>query len=449
MKITRKKINCSAEVAPSPVQASTWMGKYVDINNATNKVYFDLASNDFEEAEGYFADSIPVPFKKAVLLGRAPSIALAEADGFIPLETCTDVENQDDLLGAVDTGLEYWYYTRHGMGPGTIPSGVAVLDWYEEGYDTWVLLDKMLTTEELNDYELKEQTPPLGAVSHNGVAIEGATCTKVSEDDDGIEYVISSVDVDAAEDSQDLMDAIKAEINEGCIQYLTGPHGGFLRPGTPKESRWDMTADEMYVLDVRKEGDQICCEVRAELDYEGLENLIEVLNPIIQQFNKGSYFEPVTSGIIDAYVPISDADEPVSIDGAVSRADDLALARHEDEWLEDDREFKDPEDKNPLVIEFDFDFKAKVDSDGEWEEVGDDVLIPEDVDYSDEGVDRTRMEEDLCELLIWEIPSEEGTYKVSGHAKLYYEYKDEFDTWPTFRIKYSAISDVDVARAGR
>ena len=40
------------------------------------------------------------------------------------LDAATEVE------GAVDTGLEYWYFTRHGFGPGTIPADVQVVDWY-------------------------------------------------------------------------------------------------------------------------------------------------------------------------------------------------------------------------------------------------------------------------------------------------------------------------------
>lgn len=158
------------------------------------------------------------------------------------------VESCDTVEGAIDTGLEYWYYGRHGIGPGTIPQGVTVLDTVEEGWKTWMLLDKLLTTEELKYYDLKEEWPPEGSISHNGTVIascdtvEGATveeleeamnkykgdvdrisqqlddlqnnvkersglfgkrkkkglfsgeCTEVSQDDENIEYVVSSDD---------------------------------------------------------------------------------------------------------------------------------------------------------------------------------------------------------------------------------------------------------------
>ena len=64
------------------------------------------------------------------------------------------------LNESVDTGMEYWYYTKHGIGPGAIPKGVTVLDTVEtDDWGTYVLLDKMLTTKELEDYEIKEQVP--------------------------------------------------------------------------------------------------------------------------------------------------------------------------------------------------------------------------------------------------------------------------------------------------
>ena len=56
----------------------------------------------------------------------------------------------------------FWYYSKHGMGPGTIPKDVKVVDWYEDDdYNTWVALDDVLTTQELREYDLKEQKPPI------------------------------------------------------------------------------------------------------------------------------------------------------------------------------------------------------------------------------------------------------------------------------------------------
>ena len=69
---------------------------------------------------------------------------------------------------SVDTGMSYWYLFKHGLGPGTMPKGVNVLKVIEDGWKDYVLLDKMLTTEELNEYEIKEATPPDELLAENG-----------------------------------------------------------------------------------------------------------------------------------------------------------------------------------------------------------------------------------------------------------------------------------------
>lgn len=43
-------------------------------------------------------------------------------------------------------------------------------------------------------------------------------------------------------------------------------------------------------------------EVRAEVDYNDLTRLCELLDPIVKLYDEGSYFEPVNPGIIEAYL---------------------------------------------------------------------------------------------------------------------------------------------------
>ena len=56
--------------------------------------------------------------------------------------------------------------------------------------------------------------------------------------------------------------------------------------------------DEYFFVEVNRVGDHIECEVRAELDYDGLNTLCGHLNPILQKYNPAAYFEPVQPGII-------------------------------------------------------------------------------------------------------------------------------------------------------
>lgn len=59
---------------------------------------------------------------------------------------------------------KYWYFTTHGIGPGMLPKGVNVLDT-QEGQNrkgTWgdyLLLDAVLNTDELREYDLVELAP--------------------------------------------------------------------------------------------------------------------------------------------------------------------------------------------------------------------------------------------------------------------------------------------------
>lgn len=59
---------------------------------------------------------------------------------------------------------KYWYFTTHGIGPGTIPKGVHILD-VKEGQNkkgTWgdyICLDAILNTSELREFDLIELAP--------------------------------------------------------------------------------------------------------------------------------------------------------------------------------------------------------------------------------------------------------------------------------------------------
>lgn len=61
---------------------------------------------------------------------------------------------------------------------------------------------------------------------------------------------------------------------------------------------------DYLVVDIQPAEDGwLNCEVRAELSYEGMSDMIEALNPIVQKYDKDAYFDNVTGGIISAYLP--------------------------------------------------------------------------------------------------------------------------------------------------
>lgn len=106
-------------------------------------------------------------------------------------------------------------------------------------------------------------------------------------------------------------------------------------------------------------------------------------------------------------------------------------------------------DKDPLKIEFDFDFVVDVFDDTSWAPADGEDPFYHAGDYTEEGVAEDRLEEDFFDMLLWYIPSEGGKYRVKGTAKLEYDYDDELDTYPRFMSRYSTISDVEISNAGR
>lgn len=722
-------------------------------------------------------------------------VEFVEDDIYDMLDACDDealrqrllsaIEGCSKITGSVDTGLDYWYYSKHGIGPGTIPSGVQVLDWYEEGYKTWMLLDKMLTTQELNDYELKEQFPPEGVTTHNGTVIEGCSniiaskCKKVSEDDKAIKYVVSSspydvdedlefIDIDSSEDieerpdwivdfdipddpdyvareerkriareladeedyydrlhgegdyignphdvygSEDIegasianykgyrlqlspldgwavvdrdstrlktglpsegaareyvdsiatdihsaedieevkegqeedfldqpeqeyssaetaingkqgklpavfskanipdgalvldygggtveseqvaqayldqfnakemlydpfnqtpehnrevikelkanggadvavcsnvlnvikeqevrldllnkikkllksgasayisvyegsgkdegsatqkgksfqnnrklsgyleevqsvfpdatrkgaviiapntnsssvaastdissidLDQLRADIVAGCEEYLTGPEGGFSPSGTPKQSQWDMNADEVYLVEINPKDGLIEVEVRAELGYSSMMKMSEILDRIIEQYDSNAYFEMAEPGIMDAYIWDTNADDVYGATDIKAVWTEEDAFRQRDKYLTNPDEFDyEEEDLPPLEMKFDFDVKVQVEDNTDWNVIEGDLLDTAE-DYIGLGVPEETIREDLEQMLVWHVPSAPGQYIIKGSVTLMYER----DFWSDdvkyhFNAKESAITDVNMIPAGK
>ena len=73
---------------------------------------------------------------------------------------------------------------------------------------------------------------------------------------------------------------------------------------SPNFGFYEDEVDEYSKVDISINGHRVCVEVRAEVDYDGLMDLCEALNPIVKKYDKDSYFEPVEPGIIAAWLDI-------------------------------------------------------------------------------------------------------------------------------------------------
>lgn len=418
------------------------------------------------------------------------------------------------IRAAVDTGLDYWYFTRHGIGPGAIPRDVKVLDWYEEGYKTWIKLDKMLTTAELNEYDLKELTPPTGSVTHNGDVIEACDSVTASAWKDGnfkrcssdsnvecdegqcediegmslinyknykivpdslfggwkiideerdvikkglesefdakeyIDSITSSTEIGCAINVDNIdLDALNNAITDGCLDYLCGPEGGFKRPGESRESRWDMYADDIFNVDVNRSSDRIRIEVRAELDYSGMSNMADILDPIVKEYDPDAYFEQVEPGIMECYLD----------NNSIKGSEDIGASRFDrinQDIVDRHSDRVDPPDNDPVPdVEdevLDFDFGIVVSStDVDCKVIEGDPFYHVDTDTTDmiAQTDDLLMQ-DFLDILVWHLPAGSGEYAVKGKAHLVYNY-DYYSQNYFFDATSSYINNLEIVSKGK
>ena len=121
---------------------------------------------------------------------------------------------------------------------------------------------------------------------------------------------------------QDLIDDIRSNIYTKVKAVATSPDFGFDENEVDDYFFVEVSATEIG----EDHHEAIRVEVRAEVSYEGLEELMEALNPIIESYDSYAYFEPVEPGIIEAYVSVNQID--MSIYGATASPDHMFYDYH-------------------------------------------------------------------------------------------------------------------------
>ena len=163
-----------------------------------------------------------------------------------------------------DTGKgPYWYFTRHGVQPGSVPKDINILDIVDADNGSYFLSDKVIDTDNLHKYEIKEKKPDFLESNQKS---NNLTSNKLIK--------------------------LKNEILSAVKDVMMSPNFGF------EEDE----INEYSVVEVTEKDGSIKVEVRAELDYDGLIELCQALNPVVEKYDKNAYFEPFAPGIIDAYI---------------------------------------------------------------------------------------------------------------------------------------------------
>lgn len=116
-----------------------------------------------DDAIAYYNQKYPVGSGEVVVDDSDLADYTAYVESCNQKKTSEDIQRYSDVVPKEDR--KYWYFTTHGIGPGTIPYGVNVLE-VREGQNrkgTWgdyICLDAILNTDELQYFDLKELTPP-------------------------------------------------------------------------------------------------------------------------------------------------------------------------------------------------------------------------------------------------------------------------------------------------
>lgn len=211
----------------------------------------DIDSSSKIESSQSYLDRVEELMEQGLDEETASREAYAE---FYPDEY--DVDDYDEIYSAVSS-RKFWYFTRHGVQPGSVPKYVNILDIVDTPEGTYFLADGVILTNDLRNYEIQERRP------------EG--------------------EIYSSKRSNSKLNQIKDKITKVVKNVMMSAEFGF-----PEDE-----VEEYSVVEVDPSGK---IEVRAEVDYDGLMTLCDALNPIVQRYDKDSYFEPVQPGIIRAWI---------------------------------------------------------------------------------------------------------------------------------------------------
>lgn len=76
----------------------------------------------------------------------------------------------------------YWYFTKHGVQPGSVPKGVKIEEIKDTEHGTYFSTYYLLTTQELKDFDIKEKKPALGESVIDVDTANGSTNIETAEE---------------------------------------------------------------------------------------------------------------------------------------------------------------------------------------------------------------------------------------------------------------------------
>lgn len=483
-----------------------------------------------------FADHINKPVEDII-----DSFADAEFRGDIRIPERMQLDSEyrnDDIYSSTTSSSRYWYFTRHGVQPGSVPKYVNILDIVDTPEGSYFLADGVISTDDLRNYEIKERKPKSAVVeaskSPNSAANKYPKYMKVSRGGQNFSVHYNLIDNSPSADAHQMWSEFQASVSaikpyddaEYAWAQIENGHINVIKGGKVIQQYYYFDADDMDVensewcdiiideaidliakinkdieprmvynstsiasknksnitssadrkirpidelddvtdqlrddlmqklvdvmsspnfgfsrdeaidysrVDIRFDDDEngIEVEVGTEVDYDGLMQIAQDLDPIIQSYDEAAYFDAEDAGLLIAFIPYKSLRNHMKVNSA-SDIPEPSL---------DPPEYDDPEEVDEdVTVEFDMDrVRIDVDKSGSWEYIDDSFLndvMTDDALYSEEYDvkvrDRNGLLEDLDDILKYDIPVEAGEYRISCHVTLVYHITgiEKYDEYP-------------------
>ena len=216
-----------------------------------------------------------------------------------------------------------------------------------------------------------------------------------------------------------ILDDLKEDLESEILQTLTSEEFGFYPDEVAKYSRIDITPDSDY--------DGITIEVGAELTYDGLDELRENLDKVLNKYTKGAYFDMAEPGILKTYFAKTD----VIADGVKASEEIQAGPYDVPEQPLDPPEYDEGDEVTAeATIEIPFSQVITIHRDGSWDYSDDEYNFTKtddgksdhyDEEYDIYLDDNVGIVEKLDGFLEDKLPSDVGTYRIQGTIKLVYD----------------------------
>ena len=137
-----------------PFNDTEYKCKYCGTRNLlTDPHSYDENGNVVEASQSYL-DRIEELMEQGLDEDTASREAYAE---FYPDDY--DADDYDEIYSATTSSSRYWYFTRHGVQPGSVPKYINILDIVDTPEGSYFLADGVILTDDLRNYEIKERKP--------------------------------------------------------------------------------------------------------------------------------------------------------------------------------------------------------------------------------------------------------------------------------------------------